>query len=72
MRGVMSRYWNQFNHGRNEARRLLQQKLQRKEMGDEAYEKMVSHSDDRAFKIFGVVFIVFFGAVVLVITWLGL
>jgi len=40
-------------------------------MGDEAYDKMVSNHDDRAFKVFGVVFIALFAVVVLVMAWLG-
>ena len=67
----MSQYFKQMQHGRDKARRLLDERLAREEMGDAAYEKMVSHADDRAFRIFGIVFIVALGAVVLAITWLG-
>ena len=67
----MSRYYKQMQHGNNEARRLLQERLAREEMGDEAYDKMVSNHDDRAFKVFGVVFIAFFAIAVLVMAWLG-
>lgn len=56
---------------RGEARRLLDERLQRKEIGDEAYEKMTSHADNRAFKIFGIVFILLSGAAVLVVTGMG-
>jgi hypothetical protein len=67
----MSGYFKQLNRSDGETRRLLREKLAREEMGDEAYERMVSHADDRSFKIFGVVFIVVFAAAVLVIAWLG-
>lgn len=61
-----------MQHGGNEARRLLEERLAREEMGDAAYDKMVSQGGgDRAFKVFGVVFIVVFGIVVLGVTWLG-
>ena len=43
----------------------------REEMGDEAYDRMVSHHDDRAYKIFGLLFIVVFAAAVAGISWLG-
>ena len=66
----MSGYYKQFSRSDGEAKRLLREKLAREEMGDEAYEKMISHADDRSFKIFGVVFILLFGAAVLAITWL--
>ena len=67
----MSGYYKQMRHGSREAARKLRERLARKEMGDAAYDKSVSHADDRAFKIFGVVFIVLFAAVVLVVAWLG-
>ena len=67
----MSQYYRQMQHGTDEARRLLDERLAREEMGDEAYEKMVSNNDDRAFKIFGVVSIVLFAVVVFAVTWLG-
>lgn len=67
----MSQYYRQMQHGNDEARRLLDERLAREEMGDEAYEKMVSNNDDRAFKIFGVVSIVLFAVVVFAVTWLG-
>jgi len=60
-----------MQHGNDEAMRLLDERLAREEMGDEAYEKMVSHNDDRTFKIFGVAFIVLFAVVVFAVTWLG-
>jgi hypothetical protein len=55
----------------NEARRLLRERLQREEMGDEAYDRMIAKNDDGAFKKFGIFFIVAFGAVVLGVAWLG-
>ena len=67
----MSRYYKQMQRGNNEAKRLLQERLAREEMGDEAYDKMVSNHDDRAFKVFGVVFIALFAVAVLVVAWLG-
>jgi hypothetical protein len=51
----MSRYYKQMQHGRNEAKHLLRERLAREEMGDEAYDKMVSNHDGRAFKVFGIV-----------------
>lgn len=67
----MSRYFNQMQHGGGEAARKLRERLARKEIGDEAYDKAVSHADDRAFKIFGVVFIVLFAIAVLGLAWMG-
>lgn len=55
----------------SEARRLLRERLQRKEMGDEAYDRMIAKNDDGAFKKFGVVFIIAFGLVVAGAAWLG-
>lgn len=40
-------------------------------MGDAAWKETVSHHDDRAFKRFGLVFIVAFAVVVLGVVWLG-
>lgn len=67
----MSQYYKQMQYGNDEARRLLDERLAREEMGDEAYEKIVSHNDDRAFKMFGVAFIVLLAVVVFAVTWLG-
>lgn len=67
----MSRYYKQMQRGNNEAKRLLQERLAREEIGDEDYDKMVSNHDDRAFKVFGVVFIALFAVAVLVVAWLG-
>lgn len=67
----MSQYYKQMQHGGNEARSKLQERLAREDMGDEAYDKMVSNNEDRAFKVFGVVFIAFFAVAVLVVAWLG-
>lgn len=67
----MSRHYNQIQHGTGEAARMLRERLAREEMGDAAWEEMVSHHDDRAFKRFGLVFIVLFAAVVLGLVWLG-
>jgi hypothetical protein len=67
----MSRYFKQMRHGDNEAARRLRERLARKEIGDSAYDKLVSYADDRAFKLVGVVFIVVFAVVVLGVAWLG-
>ncbi|MGE0500142.1 MAG: hypothetical protein AB7I79_00650 [Rhizobiaceae bacterium] len=67
----MSRYFKQMRYGDNDARRGLQERLAREEIGDAAYDRQVSHADNRAFRIFGVVFIMAFGAVVLGVAWLG-
>lgn len=66
----MSRYYKQIQHGTDAARKL-QERLAREEMGDEAYDKAASYADDRAFKIFGVVFILVLAAVVLTVTAFG-
>ena len=50
---------------------MLEERLAREEIGDAAYDKQVSYFDDRAFKMFGVVFIALFAAVVLAMAWLG-
>lgn len=67
----MPQHFKQMQHGRNEARNLLNQRLTREEMGDEAYEKMIASNDDRSFKIFGMVFIAGFAAVILGVALLG-
>lgn len=67
----MSRYYKQIRHGAGEAARGLRERLARKEMGDPAWKETVSHHDDRAFKRFGLVFIVAFALVVLGVVWLG-
>lgn len=67
----MADEFKQMRHGEGEARGQLQERLARKEIGDAAYDKMVSQTDNRAFRIFGFVFIVLFAVAVLGITWLG-
>lgn len=67
----MSGYYKQMQHGDDDAKRGLRERLARKEIGDAAYDKMVSQSEGRAFKIFGIVFIALFGGVVLGVAWLG-
>ncbi len=67
----MSHYYKQMLHGNNDAKRMLEERLARKETGDTAYDKGVSYSDERSFKIFGLVFIALFGVVVLAVSWLG-
>ena len=66
----MSGYYKQIQHG-DDAASKLNERLAREEMGDAAYDKQVSYADDRAFKMFGVAFIVALGLVVLGVTWLG-
>jgi hypothetical protein len=68
---IMSQYFRQFRHGDGDAARGLRERLARKELGDAAYDEAVSHYDDRAFRIFGVVFIVLLAVAVLAIAWLG-
>lgn len=58
----MSRHFNQISHGRS-ARRLLEERRQREEMGDEAYEKQASYTDNREFVIFGIVFMIVMAAI---------
>lgn len=65
----MSRYYKQMQRRPDEARQGLRERLAREEIGDAAYDKMVSQ-DDRGFKIFGVVFIALFAAMILVVAWL--
>ncbi len=67
----MSGYFKQMSHGSGEAARKLRERLARREMGDAAYDKEVSYADDRAFKRFGVVFIVVFAVVIFGVVWLG-
>lgn len=67
----MSQYYKQMQHGSSEAKRLLQERLARKEMGDAAYDEAASYTDDHAFKALGIVFIVAFALVVLGVVWLG-
>lgn len=67
----MSQYYKQMQHGGNDAKRMLQERLQREEIGDAAYDKAKSCIDERAFRMFGLVFVVLFAAAVLVVTWLG-
>ena len=66
----MSRYYEQIQHG-SDAAHQLQERLAREDMGDEAYDKARSYADDRSFRIFGIVFIIVFAAVVLGVTLLG-
>lgn len=67
----MSQYYKQMQHRSSEAKRLLQERLARKEMGDAAYDEAASYTDDRTFKAFGIVFIAVFALVVLGVVWLG-
>lgn len=67
----MAGHYNQMRPGRGDARRELDERLARRDVGDAAYEKEASYADDRAFRIFGIVFIVVFAVVVLGVAWLG-
>ena len=67
----MSQYYKQMQRGSSEAKRLLQERLARKEIGDAAYDEAASYSDDRAFKVFGIVFSAVFALVVLGVVLLG-
>lgn len=67
----MAGEYKQLREGDGEARRKLSERLARKEMGDAAYEEAASFSDDRAFRKFGVVFILVLAAAILAVTWLG-
>lgn len=67
----MSQYYKQVQHGSSDAKRLLQERLAREEIGDAAYDEAASYTDDRAFKAFGIVFIAVFALVVLGAVQLG-
>src|SRR5690606_39034808 len=67
---LMSQYYKQMQHGSSDAKRLLQERLARKEIGDTAYDEAATYSD-RAFKAFGIVFIAAFAFVVLGVVLLG-
>jgi len=71
-RVIMSRYYHQMPNGDDEAKRLLRERLARKELGDAAWDKAKAFSGDRAFKWFGLVFILAFAIAILVVAWLGL
>jgi hypothetical protein len=68
---AMADDFKQMSHGSGEAARKLRERLARREMGDAAYDKSVSYADDRAFKRFGVMFIVVFAVVMLGVVWMG-
>ncbi|MBE0693861.1 MAG: hypothetical protein IH590_12260 [Aquamicrobium sp.] len=68
----MAGEYRQFREGDGEARRGLWQRLARKDMGDAAWDEAASFSSDRAFRKFGVVFIVALAAAILAVTMLGL
>lgn len=67
----MSRYFKQMPRGDGEAARGLRERLARREMGDAAYDEAVSRADNRAFRKFGLAFILVFAAVVFAVAWLG-
>ncbi|MBL8906270.1 MAG: hypothetical protein JNM20_06300 [Rhizobiales bacterium] len=56
---------------KNEARSGLRERLQREEMGDEAYERMIANNGEGTFRTFGIVFIIAFAAIVFGVAWLG-
>jgi len=64
----MPRYYKQIQYESGRARSLLRERLARKEIGDAAYDEAASHNNDRAFKIFGIVFILFLAAVIFIFT----
>jgi hypothetical protein len=68
---IMSQYYKQMQRGGDDPRRMLEERLARKELGDVAYDKAASYHDDRAFKLFGVVFIVVMAVVIFGIAWMG-
>ena len=66
----MAGNFKQMQHNDGEAKRKLRERLAREEMGDAAYEKQLSYADDRSFKIFGVIFMIVFAAIVLGVIWM--
>jgi hypothetical protein len=56
---------------RDEARRDLDRRLEREAMGEKKYDRMVAGFDARPFRVFGIVFIACFAAIVLGLAWLG-
>lgn len=66
----MSGYFKQMRHGKNDARRQLDERLAREEMGDAAYEESRSWHDDRTFRIVGFVFIAVFALALLGVVWM--
>jgi hypothetical protein len=56
---------------KNEARSGLNERLQRQEMGDEAYDRMIAKNDDGAFKKFGIVFIIALAVIAFAAVWIG-
>lgn len=67
----MAGEYKQFREGDGGVRHKLWQRLARKEMGDAAHGEAASFSGDRAFRKFGVVFILVLAAAILAVTWLG-
>lgn len=67
----MSRYFKQMEGKHNAARSGLNERLARKEIGDEAYDEMVAKGDDGTFKRVGLVLVAIFAGIVLVVTLLG-
>jgi len=67
----MSGHRDQFRDGGDEAKRLLQERLARKELGDAAYDKEASYADNQSFKIFGIAFIAVFAVAAFGLLWLG-
>ena len=67
----MSRYRSETRSHGPSAKRLLQQRLEREAMGDEAYKKMISYNHERGFRLFGIFFIALFAAIVFGFAWLG-
>ena len=67
----MSQYRNDVKNLGQSAKRLLQQRLEREAMGEEAYKKMTSYNDERGFRLFGIFFIALFAAIAFGFAWLG-
>ena len=68
----MSQYYKQMQPKHNEARKQLDERLAREDMGDAEYEKMIAQGDGGTFKIVGVVLMLAFAGAVLAVTALGL
>ncbi len=66
----MSGYYKQMQRGDNEAARALRERLAREELGDEAYEKSLTHADSRSVRL-GIAFMTVFALVVVGVVWLG-
>lgn len=66
----MSQHYKQMQ-GHNEARSELHKRLAREEMGDEAYDRMISSGHDPAFSMSHVVVFMLVAAALFAAVWLG-